>query len=128
MIDALAQTICVVQMTGYTSAASPDCSKLASAKLARQWLREEVIPAVRAGTRSLLAMRAVNEWFMGADEERKALEASKEFFDKPTRKPSFAPGSKPGEILRRRLATTLKVDYVPVSPKVAQSDADDGDR
>lgn len=137
VIDALGRTICVVQMTGYTSAASPDCSKLASAELARAWLREEVLPRVGAASqgRSLLVMRAVKEWFEGSKQEWSKLvqaqkskpEHERDFFDEPKRRPSFAPGTIPGEILRRRLADELKVKYVPVSPKVAQSGADDGD-
>lgn len=67
-VAAIATTVCVVQMTGYTSAKPPpSCATLHSAKAARAWVRAEVWPEVKEGRRSLLVMRDWKTWLEGVE-------------------------------------------------------------
>ncbi len=72
-VAAIARTVCVVQMMGYASADPPHgCRALPSAEAARAWVREELWPEVKHGTRSLLVMRDYPGWLEGV-EDLKAL-------------------------------------------------------
>ncbi|MCA9568677.1 MAG: hypothetical protein KC656_12580, partial [Myxococcales bacterium] len=108
-LDALDRTVCVVQMTGYTSQASPSgLDRLPSTQAVFRWLREEVLPSVRMGHRALVIARAKREWtphLKGPhptwEDARKALPSDR-VCEETTRIPSFDPARKgAGELVSR---------------------------
>lgn len=108
-LDVVARTICVVQMTGYTSKAPPSCDLLHSATVVRRWVHEEVLPAVKNHDRSLLVMRAVGEWMKAYDWQDLRAHCGPDLYleEKNTRNPWFAPNSLQGQIILRRAKEVL---------------------